>query len=196
MEVAIINTGCANINSVYFALKRLGICALITQDQTEINCSDRVILPGVGSAEKAMNQLSELNLIPCIKSLTQPVLGICLGMQLFYRSTEEGNINCLGIIDEEIKRFALPSSYSIPHSGWNDLKILHPTSLFKNIHHHDVYFVHTYYAPLSKTTIASVQYGIEFTACMQFKNFIGCQFHPECSGQTGSKILSNFLEIT
>lgn len=189
--------GCGtNIASVQFALERLGRSAVLTTDAAKIRAADKVILPGVGTAHHAMQQLQQLELVDVICQLTQPVLGICLGMQLLYEFSAEGDVPCLGLIPNKV--MALPSNLglTVPHMGWNQLQFAQTESLLlQGIFPADyVYFVHSYAAPVDMHTVATTNYGIDFTAMVQKDNFFGTQFHPERSGRIGQKILHNFLE--
>ena len=194
--IAIIDSGGANIASVQFALERLGAKSILTRDAAEIAAADRVLLPGVGAAPVAMKALNDAQLIEPIRKLRQPVLGICLGMQLLFGRSFEGDTDLLGILDGECRAFTWVDERSVPHMGWN---MLHPTTThpllagLDDISH--VYFVHSYYVPVNNTTIATCNYGQDFTAIAAKDNFLGCQFHPERSGQVGARILQNFLEM-
>lgn len=193
--IAIIDSGGANIASIQFALERLGASSVLTSDAALIRSADKVILPGVGTANHAMQKLAELNVIEIIKKLTQPVLGICLGMQLLYDCSEEGNVDSLGIIAGKIKKFASGNNLTIPHMGWNTLQIK-PSTLFEGIKNNSyVYFVHSYCAPVTEDTSSVTEYGEAFSASVEKNNFYGVQFHPERSGEVGQKILENFLSI-
>ncbi|MDD3370441.1 MAG: imidazole glycerol phosphate synthase subunit HisH [Alphaproteobacteria bacterium] len=196
--LAIVDSGVANLTSVMAAAKRLGSEAEITSDPAKIKAASKVILPGVGAAAAAMQQLKAKNLIETIRALTQPVLGICLGMQImFERSEESGGCDCLGVIPGKIARLPDKKGMPIPHMGWNSISIRakeHP--LFKGVEDGSfVYFVHSYAAPVSENTLASCEYSAAFTAIAGYKNFIGCQFHPERSSQVGQQILQNFLDM-
>lgn len=192
--IAIINSG-ANIASVQFSLQRLGVDSVLTTDASIIQNASRVILPGVGAAASAMQRLRELQLVEIIRTLQQPVLGICLGMQLMFDYSEEGGVECLGIITGKIKKM-MTSDLPIPHMGWNALQISTPHALFKNIENQaHVYFVHSFAAPVNETTIAQSTYGETFSASVQKNNFYGTQFHPERSSSVGAAILKNFLEL-
>jgi len=195
MSVAIIDTGCANLASVGFAIDRLGVPKTITKDAVVIARADRVILPGVGAAPYAVQQLQALGLMPTIKALTQPVLGICLGMQLIFERSAEGDTSCLGLVDGEINLLdtgGLPS----PHMGWNTLEDCADDPLLAGISDGDyVYFVHTYAAPVSTRTLATTSYGSAFSAIVRQNNIYGCQFHPETSGRVGARILKNFMKV-
>lgn len=194
--IAIVNNGGANITSVQFALARLGAVAKLTIDANEIKSASHVILPGVGAAAHAMKKLEQLNLIETLQSLTQPVLGICLGMQLLYEASAEGEVACLGIVPGIIKKLNPQPRLTIPHMGWNTIKIRPEAVLFKGLSHNSyVYFIHSYAAPVTTVTTAVTDYNQEFSAAMQYKNFYATQFHPERSGIIGEIILKNFLEL-
>lgn len=194
--IAIIDGCGANIASVLFALERLGQNAILTTDPKIIQSADHVILPGVGTAKNAMEKLAKLELIETIQKLDQPVLGICLGMQLLYEFSEEGNVNGLGIMPGRIRHFPQNRNLIIPHMGWNKLKINKEARLLNNINSGDyVYFVHSYFAAVNSHTTASAHYGENFTAMVEKDNFYGVQFHPERSGKMGEQILRNFLAL-
>ncbi|TRX57135.1 imidazole glycerol phosphate synthase subunit HisH [Thalassomonas sp. M1454] len=199
-DAVIIDTGCANISSLKFALERLGYQILVSADKAEIKGAKKVFLPGVGSAEFAMNSINERDLVDVIQNLTQPVLGICLGMQLMTEHSIENNIDtpCLNLIPGEIKRITPDNgdNLRLPHMGWNTLENLSDSPLFNGLSADDYfYFVHTYCAPINSATIAEANYGQQFSACLQNNNFLGVQFHPERSGKAGAKLLSNFMEL-
>lgn len=192
-NLVIIDYGAGNIQSLKFALNRIGVTAETSADSKIIQAADKVIFPGVGHAESAMQKLKESNLDTIIPKLTQPVLGICLGMQLMCLSTEEGPTKGLGIFSVEVKRFQ--SELKVPHMGWNLIKNL-KGNLFKDIPEETyMYFVHSFYAPTNDESIANSDYGLKFCVALQNKNFYGVQFHPEKSSLWGEKILTNFLEI-
>lgn len=194
--IAIIDSGGANIASVKFALERLGVGSVLTDDVDIIHSADKVVLPGVGTAPVAMNRLASAGLIDCIRTLQQPVLGICLGMQLLFSHSAEGDTPLLGLFDATCTAFTPTAQRSVPHMGWNQLVFQQDHPLLagvKNGAH--VYFVHSYFAPVTTQTIAECSYGQEFTAIVGKKNFFGCQFHPERSGAVGTRILQNFLEM-
>lgn len=200
---AIIKYNAGNIQSVLFALERLGHKAVWTDDPDLLRQADRVIFPGVGEASSAMRYLRERGLDEVIRSLRQPVLGICLGLQLFCKHSEENDTPCLGIFDAEVKRFsgntlaesAVAQPLKVPHMGWNNLSHLRG-ALFEDVDEGSfVYFVHSYFAELNQAAIAISDYGGQFSAAMQRDNFYAVQFHPEKSGATGQQILSNFLKI-
>jgi imidazole glycerol-phosphate synthase subunit HisH len=191
--IAIIKYNAGNITSVQNALNRLGYESMITDNETEIRNADKVIFPGVGEASTAMQYLQERKLDALIKSLTQPVLGICLGQQLMCSYSEENNTNCLGIFNATVKLF--PPTELVPHMGWNDIEVS-SSKLFEGITaEDDFYFVHSYYATISENTIATCNYILPFSAAMQKDNFYSTQFHPEKSADVGEKVLRNFLEI-
>lgn len=194
--IAIIDCCGSNTASVQYALERINVKSILTTDPSEIQTATHVILPGVGQAKHAMRQLQENNLIELICDLTQPVLGICLGMQLFYEKSEEGNIQCLGIIPGEVKRMPNNTSLTVPHMGWNTLETAneHRPLLNNIVAKSYVYFVHSYYAPIDKWTIAETQYAAKFTSMVKYKNFVGMQFHPEKSSLVGEQMLLNFIE--
>jgi glutamine amidotransferase len=189
MKLVIIDYGAGNVFSVKSAFKRLGVDAILTRDKDEILSADRVVFPGVGHATAALKQLRESKLDTFIPALQQPVLGVCLGMQLMCEHTEEGNQKCLGIFDGvSVKRFE--GDVKIPHMGWNGLK---DTSKKMEGLTEDVYFVHSYYAPVNPYTVAVCDYGQSFSAAMEKNNFFACQFHPEKSGTAGDLIIKRFL---
>jgi len=197
MKVAIIKYNAGNIQSVDYALKRLGVEASVTADHDEIRTADRVIFPGVGEASTTMAYLRKYKLDKLIVDLKQPVLGICLGLQLMCSQSEEGDTSCLGIFEETVKKFVLQRdqlpSMKIPHMGWNTITGL-KTNLFGNIPEGEYcYFVHSYYATAGAHTAASCNYPTPFSAALQKDNFYAVQFHPEKSGTVGAKILENFL---
>ncbi|TYP98896.1 imidazole glycerol phosphate synthase subunit HisH [Tenacibaculum adriaticum] len=193
MKIAIIKYNAGNIRSVQNAIKRLGFESIITDNTEEIKKADKVIFPGVGEASSAMKYIKEKGLDVVICSLKQPVLGICLGLQLMCRSSEENKTECLGIFDSKVKLF--PPEEKVPHMGWNNFDSV-SGSLFKNINDEDdVYYVHSYYAEICEQTLAICNYILPFSAAMQKDNFYATQFHPEKSASIGEKILKNFLEL-
>ena len=195
MKTVIIKYNAGNIQSVLFALKRIGYEAIISDNAEEINCADKIIFPGVGEASSAMNHLKEKKLDELIIQLKQPVLGICLGMQLMCLSSEEGNTKCMGIFDEQVVRFQSNEQYKVPHVGWNTINHL-KLPLFQDVKENEyMYFVHGYYAPQSDSAIASTNYGLTYSSALSKNNFYGVQFHPEKSGSAGEQILKNFLSI-
>lgn len=193
--IAIIDYKTGNLRSVMNALRRLGAEFVLTADPVEIKRADRVLLPGVGNAAEAMNNLNESGLIPTVMSLRKPVLGICVGMQIMCRHSEEGNVDCLGIFDAFVKKFEPSGELKVPHTGWNTIGNLE-SKLFKGIKSGSfVYYVHSYYAGLCPDTIATTRQGILYSAALKYENFYGVQFHPEKSGDTGELILRNFIEL-
>ena len=194
-NVVILDTGCANLSSVKYAIQRLGYEPKISREPDVVLTADKLFLPGVGTSQAAMQQLRERNLIELIKACTQPVLGICLGMQLLASRSDEGNTDTLGIIDtpvETMKDYGLP----LPHMGWNRVYPKAGDRLFRGIEDGAYfYFVHSYAMPVNPYTIAQCHYGEPFTAAVQKDNFYGVQFHPERSGAAGAQLLKNFLEM-
>ena len=196
MDVAIVKYNAGNICSVVNAMHRLGVEPLVTDDPEKLMSADRVIFPGQGEASSTMTYLRERGLDEVIRSLRQPVLGICIGMQLMSRHSEEGDTECLGIFDAEVKRFR-PQCHEdkVPHMGWNTLTNTH-SALFKGFEKDEfVYFVHSYFADCeSRFVSAFSEYDIDFPASVEYENVFGCQFHPEKSGKAGLKILDNFCK--
>ena len=193
MKIVIINYGAGNIQSIKFAFQRLGYEAILTHDVNEIKNADKVIFPGVGEASSAMKMLRQSGLDTLIPQLKQPVLGICLGMQLMCHSSEEGTTEGLGIFDTDVVKFS--KEVKVPQIGWNEISNL-KTDLFRGISEKEhIYLVHSFYAPLSKETIATSDYGLSYSAALAKNNFYGVQFHPEKSSLVGEKILLNFLSI-
>jgi glutamine amidotransferase len=195
-NVVIIAGGGANIASLQYALQRLGAESTVSADADRIRMASHVMLPGVGAAANAMSQLRRRNLDGVIPSLRQPVLGICLGMQLLFEESDEGRARCLGIIPGRATRFAAAANRPVPHMGWNTLEALRPSALLEGMNPGDyAYFVHSYALSLSAATIASSEYGGPFSACVQWRNFYGAQFHPERSSRVGARLLQNFLML-
>ncbi len=193
MKIAIIKYNAGNIRSVQYALKRLGYDSSVTDEHKKIIRADKVIFPGVGEAGNTMNYLRKHGLDKLIAGLQQPLLGICLGQQLMCLSSDEGNTECLGIFKAGVKKFRHKGK--IPHMGWNSLHNL-KGQLFSGISEGEyVYFVHSYFVPVNKFTSAESEYYDYFSAAMEYKNFYATQFHPEKSGDTGHKILKNFIEL-
>lgn len=193
MKIVIINYGAGNIQSIKFAIQRLGYDAILSDDPSVIRGADKVIFPGVGEASSAMEKLIESGLDIIIPTLKQPVLGICLGMQLMCNRSEEGNTQGLGIFDVDVIRFR--ESIKVPQIQWNTIRKL-KSSLFKEIPENSfIYMVHSFYAPVSIDTIASCSYGVDYSAALGKDNFYGTQFHPEKSSSVGERILTNFLEL-
>ncbi|MGM0478803.1 MAG: imidazole glycerol phosphate synthase subunit HisH [Bacteroidota bacterium] len=187
-NIVIIDYGAGNVKSVNFAFRRLGYEPLLTDHPEKIKAADYVVFPGVGHAKAAMETIEAKGLSEVIRNLKQPVLGVCLGMQLMCRFSEEGNVKGLGIFDVDVKKF--DEALKVPHMGWND--VLEGSSFMDNIRG-QLYFVHSYYVPITKETIATCDYGITFTAALAKDNFYGCQFHPEKSSNLGEEVLLNFL---
>ena len=196
MKVAVVKYNAGNIRSVDYALKRLGVEAVITADKEILQSADKVIFPGVGEAETTMNHLKATGLDELIKNLRQPVFGICLGMQLMCRYSEEGEVDCLNIFDVDVKRF-VPQKHEdkVPHMGWNTIGKTN-SKLFEGFTEEEfVYFVHSFYVPVCDFTAAETDYIHPFSAALHKDNFYATQFHPEKSGKTGEKILTNFLNL-
>ncbi len=197
MNIIILKYNAGNIQSVLFALERIGVQAIVTDNAELIKTADKVIFPGVGEASTAMNYLKERQLDKLIISLKQPVLGICLGMQLLCRYSEENNTDCLGIFKEvNVRKFnPVETHLKVPQVGWNTIYDLQP-GLFKNVPENSYcYFVHGYYAEDSQYSIAKTNYVLPYSSALQKNNFYGVQFHPEKSAATGEQILKNFLEL-
>lgn len=192
MEIVIIKYNAGNTRSVLFALERLGYTARVSNNHEEIQSADRVIFPGVGQASTAMSSLREHGLDRLIPKLTQPVLGICLGMQLLCSHSEEGDTACLNIIPETVKQFR--GDLKIPHMGWNKLSGMETDLFYEVPESCYAYFVHSFYVPINSFTIATSDYMHEFSAAVKKDNFLGVQFHPEKSGEAGQQILKNFLQ--
>ncbi|MFW5645238.1 MAG: imidazole glycerol phosphate synthase subunit HisH [Bacteroidota bacterium] len=193
MKVVIIKYNAGNIFSVQYALKRLGIEAIVTGNHDEIKSADKVIFPGVGEASTTMQFLRKEKMDLLLKNLKQPVLGICLGLQLMCRQSEEGDTPCINLFGVEVKKF--PPEDKVPHMGWNALTEMNG-KLFENLPDKPyVYFVHSFYAEISSATCAKCHYILPFSAALEYRNFYATQFHPEKSGETGQQILKNFLAI-
>ncbi len=195
-QIVIVASGGANIASLQFALQRLEVDSVVSADAAEIRAASHVILPGVGAAADAMSRLRQNRLDTLIPTLEQPVLGICLGMQLLYEASQEGDARCLGIIPGSASRLTEAPDRPVPHMGWNTLEIRRPCPLLAGLADGDhAYFVHSYALGLSTATIASTGYGAPFSACVQWRNFYGAQFHPERSAAVGARLLKNFLAL-
>lgn len=193
-NITIIDTGCANLSSVKFAFDRLGYRAEITRDIHQIQAADKLLLPGVGTAEAAMRNLQERKLIDCIRNATQPMLGICLGMQLMTEFSTEGNVATLGLMNGQTDLIP-DSGLPLPHMGWNKVRYTPDHPLFAGIEQDShFYFVHSYAVQPNENTIATSCYGADFSAAIANKNFYGVQFHPERSGKNGAMLLRNFVE--
>lgn len=195
-RLAIIDSGGANIASLRFAIERLGVPAELTTDPRLLREASHVILPGVGAAADCMGRLTSAGLVETIRSLRQPLLGICVGMQLLFESSEEGDVPCLGLLPGRVRRFAERVGLPVPHMGWNQLEFTQASPLLKDITTGDyVYFVHSYCAPAGSLTLATSSYGEPFSALVQRGNVYGAQFHPERSARVGSLLLRNFLDL-
>lgn len=195
-RLAIINSGGANIASLMFAMERLGVDATLTTDAAELRRASHVLLPGVGAAADCMQRLESAGLVDTIRTLKQPLLGVCVGMQLLFESSDEGDVRCLQMLPGRVRRFPDRDGLPVPHMGWNQLEFSRPSPLLKDIAPGDhVYFVHSYAAPVNEHTIASARYGEPFTAVVQRGNVYGAQFHPERSARIGSLLLRNFLQL-
>jgi glutamine amidotransferase len=194
-KLAIIKYNAGNVQSVLYALKRLGYTAIVTDDEKELRAADKIIFPGVGNAGAAMESLQQAGLDKIIPTFTQPVLGICVGMQLLCNHSEEGDTKCLGIIDTAVKKFRGGDGVKVPQMGWNSI-YHYRSNLLKGIPENAfVYYVHSYYAELCAETVATTDYVQPYSAIIQNNNFYGVQFHTEKSADVGDKILSNFLEL-
>ena len=195
MKIAIIDYKAGNIKSVEAALQRLGCQTVLTKDISTIEAADKVIFPGVGHANAALDAIKAAGLDTLIPNLRQPVLGICLGMQMMCRHSEEGDTRCLGIFDTEVVKFRAVNNEKIPHMGWNQIHNL-KSPLFEGIPEESfMYFVHSYMVPVFEHTAAACSYAQDFSAAIAKDNFYGCQFHPEKSGSTGLRILENFIKL-
>ncbi|WP_163410926.1 imidazole glycerol phosphate synthase subunit HisH [Flavobacterium ajazii] len=193
MKIVIINYGAGNIQSIMFAIERLGFKAVLSNNPEEIQAADKVIFPGVGEASYVMKKLKESGLDTLIPTLKQPVFGICLGMQLMCNKTEEGNTEGLGIFDVDVIKFS--NKVKVPQMGWNQIYDL-KTDLFKGVSENEfMYLVHSFYAPNCAEAIATTNYEVEYASALRKNNFYGTQFHPEKSGDVGEKILGNFLQL-
>lgn len=196
MSIVIVASGGANIASLQFALQRLGCASEVSADGARIRAATHVILPGVGAAADAMTRLRTSGLDALIPTLTQPVLGICLGMQLLHEASAEGTTRCLGIIPGTASRFVEAPGRPVPHMGWNTLTVERSCPLLSGLSASDhAYFVHSYALPVSEATVATCRYGASFSACVAWRNFYGTQFHPERSAGVGARLLRNFLQI-
>lgn len=195
MNVVLVDSGGANIGSVRYAFERLGVQAVMSADATVIRAADRVVLPGVGAAGPAMARLKELALVEVLRSLTQPLLGICLGMQLLFDGSEEGDVACLGLLPGRVRRMPESPGVRVPHMGWNRLQRTRASSLLDGIPDGaQAYFVHSYAAPVTGDCLARCGHGADFAAVVQRGNVAGAQFHPERSAATGARLLENFLK--
>ena len=195
MSVAIIDYNAGNVRSVLFAMERLGVDAVLTDDPGKIRQADKVIFPGVGEASTTMAYLKDKKLDEVIRSLTQPVLGVCLGMQLLCDYSEENDTPCLGIIPQQVKLFLPKNKEKVPHMGWNSIQTEGNTVFTPNVNGDYVYFVHSYYVEIGPYTTATSNYCHPFSAGLHKDNFYATQFHPEKSGSVGETIIRNFLSI-
>lgn len=197
-KIVIVNTGCANISSVKFAVERLGVQVDVSDDVNIIQKADKIFLPGVGSANAAMASIKQKQLIESIQSLTQPVLGICLGMQLMVEKSEESltdSTPCLNLIPGQVKRMQV-GDLRLPHMGWNTVSPVADSPLFKGLDDNSYfYFVHSFAVSVSEYTMASCNYGMDFSAAIHKDNFFGVQFHPERSSDAGAQLLKNFIQL-
>lgn len=196
MQLAVIDTCGANFLSVEMALKRLNVSYIFTHNKDTITAADAVLLPGVGAASFAMENLHRYDLVKLIREYKKPLLGICLGMQLLYEHSAEGDVDCLGVIPGQVNKFSSDNNLIVPHMGWHNMNFRRDDQILAGITaDDDVYFVHSYYVPVSNTTVASAHYGDEFTALSHYNNFYGMQFHPEKSGKVGARLLANFMNM-
>lgn len=195
MNLALVKYNAGNTQSVLFALERLGIDARLTNDPEELMKADKVIFPGVGEAGNTMKHLREMGLDKVLPDLKQPFLGICLGMQLMCRHSDEGDTACLNMFDLEVKRFTPREGEKVPHMGWNNLQIHDSHPLTMNLPDPHMYFVHSYYVPESSYSLASADYILPFCAILHRDNYFAVQFHPEKSGAQGQKLLENFIRL-
>jgi glutamine amidotransferase len=197
MRLVIIDSGGANIASLQYAIDRLGVTSELTTDPAKVRAATHVILPGVGAAADCMTRLQRTpGLVDTIRNLRQPMLGICVGMQLLFESSEEGEVPCLGLLPGRVRRFADRDDLPVPHMGWNQLEFEPGSALLKDIAPGDhVYFVHSYSAPVGPLTLATSNYGEPFSALVQSGNVFGAQFHPERSARIGSLLLRNFIQL-
>lgn len=193
MSVAVIDSGGANIGSVMFALERLGMTGELTRDHGCIRSARRVILPGVGAAADAMTRLREYGLDELIPTLTQPVLGICLGMQLLFERSDEGDVECLGVLPGKVERMSAAGNLPVPHMGWNTVEPLGELPLLAGVENQYFYFVHGYAVTSSTCAMATSEYGSRFVSVAARDNFFATQFHPERSGAPGARLIANFL---
>lgn len=195
-RLVIADTGGANVASLRFAFERLGALTTVTSDGATIASADRVVLPGVGAAGPSMQRLRAAGLISVLRTLTQPVLGICLGMHLLFQKSAEGATTCLNLVPGTVSGIAPSPGRPVPHMGWNELQRLEDDPLLEGIAERDyAYFVHSYAVGVSEFTLASTEYGSTLSAVVRRKNFYGAQFHPERSGRTGARLLDNFLRL-
>jgi imidazole glycerol-phosphate synthase subunit HisH len=195
IRLVLLDSGGSNLGSVQAAFSRLGVDAPVTSDANKIKNATHIILPGVGAARVSMNRLRENGLIDVIPTIQQPLLGICVGMQLLFESSDESDTQCLGLLPGRVKKLSQQQGIRIPHMGWNRLEVNTTHSLCDALQDENVYFVHSYGADVSKVTLASTHHGIPFSAIVQKDNVMGAQFHPERSGKAGALLLKNFLAL-
>ena len=196
MKVAVIKYNAGNTYSVICALKQLGYECVVTDDPALLHGADKVIFPGVGEASAAMTHLRQLGLDKVIRSLRQPVLGICIGQQLLCRHSEEGDCECLGVFDADVLKFkTVNPEFRIPHTGWDTVELIKDSFMPSSISGNFLYYVHSYYVPVVTDTVAVTEYIVPFSAAMNHDNFYATQFHPEKSGDVGSQVLKSFLEL-
>ena len=195
MKLAIIDTKCANLASLKFALDRLGFNALISSDKSELEKADKLFLPGVGTAGKAMANLANLGLCDFVRDTKKPLLGICLGMQILGAFSQELNQKTLGIMPFEVRSFGERAGFTLPHMGWNDIEISRENPLFTGLNGAYFYFVHSFCVALNEFTLAKCEYSEPFSAALTNENFFGVQFHPERSGEAGEVLLRNFVAM-
>lgn len=195
MKLAIIDTKCANLASLKFALDRLGFQSVISSSVSELEKADKLFLPGVGTAGKAMANLENLGLTAFIKNTTKPLLGICLGMQILGEFSQELSQKTLGVMPFEVRKFKERAGFTLPHMGWNDISILHENALFAGLNGAYFYFVHSFCVALNEFTLAECEYCEPFSAALMKDNFFGVQFHPERSGEAGEILLQNFVKM-
>ncbi|EGF93436.1 imidazole glycerol phosphate synthase, glutamine amidotransferase subunit [Asticcacaulis biprosthecium C19] len=194
--ITVIELGCANTASVLFALERLGVDAHLSSDAAEIAAAQKVVLPGVGAAGFAMNRIHELGLFDVIRGLDVPLLGVCLGQQLLFEGSDEGDVQCLGLIPGRVTRMEASKDFVVPHMGWNQLEVSRDDALTAGVNDGDyAYFVHSFVCPVNDCTLATATYGEPFAAMVRKGQVWGCQFHPERSSSTGARILENFVKL-
>lgn len=194
--ITVIEIGCANTASVLFALERLGAEARLSSDPLEIAAAGKVVLPGVGAAGFAMSRIRELGLYDAIRGLKVPLLGVCLGQQLLFEGSEEGDVECLGLIPGRVTKMTATPDMVVPHMGWNQLEVIKADPLTAGVKDGDfAYFVHSFVCPVNDYTLATSAYGQPFAAMVHKGNVFGCQFHPERSSATGAQILKNFVDL-
>lgn len=195
VRLVLLDSGGSNLGSVQAAFARLGVEAPVTSDPAKIRNASHVILPGVGAAGVSMNRLHENGLIDVIPDIQQPLLGICVGMQLLFESSDEGDTQCLGLLPGRVKKLQAQAGIRIPHMGWNNLIVNTTRSLCDGLQNENVYFVHSYAADVSEYTLAQTTHGSKFSSIVQKGNVMGAQFHPERSGKAGARLLKNFLSL-